>query len=222
MLVRAQILLGFGIVMLIAACTFDTSVSYEGADVQPGADAQPGGDDGCTPLVCGVDLCGVLNDGCGGTLECTECVCESFPAQDTCSGDEICVEEECTSAFGRSYTLTVDQLIVAATRPNGDTWDFFTDPDPYVEVFINDDRVLDTDLRFDTYQPSYDESVDIVIPAGSLLRMRARDSDLGTDQTIISCDFEPLTADDIGGQVLSCVGTGGTLGTTLSIRLVPL
>lgn len=72
-------------------------------DVGPDVDAQPDADmapDMCVPLSeCPVDACGMLDDGCGGTLDCGVCDCvDGEPTEPSCGpcglGAASCNEDD--------------------------------------------------------------------------------------------------------------------------------
>jgi len=73
------------------------------------------------------------------------------------------------------------------------------------------------------FTASYSDSAVFSIPAGVSFEFSAWDRDAQNHDSIIQCTIDPITADDIGWQVLTCQGIAatGTLGTTLEIRLVP-
>lgn len=179
---------------------------------------------GCTALACQPAECGVLPDQCGGTVDCGTCPCEGFPQPDSCLADDICIDEACTLAFGRSYQVTVTALTVNSLSPAGAAWDALGGaPDPYVVVTLNDVIVFTSSVVQDVFTPTYTDTASFTIPVGSTFRFEAWDSDVGTDDWIIGCVSAPLSADTLSGQLLTCNGSAesGTLGTTLQVQLVP-
>ncbi len=62
----------------------------------------------CEPATCGVDDCGALSDGCGGTLDCGECAPECEPA--TCPADSCGLTDD-----GCGGTLDCGECV--STRP---------------------------------------------------------------------------------------------------------
>jgi hypothetical protein len=155
--------------------------------------------------------------------DCGVCAC-SPSDPNSCTGEQICVGTSCVGAFGRTYTISVYQLIVKTTDPLGDSWDAVGGaPDPYVVIALSGTTILTTAEVQDTFTPTFSDSVDVVIPAGAKFRFDAWDGDVSDDDWIIGCEIDPLTANFLRALGPRCDGTvaTGTDGTVLDILIVP-
>jgi len=120
------------------------------------------------------------------------------------------------AAFGRAYAIIA--YSVTAPQLNGTSqWDIDgSPPDPYAIVLLNNQTLGMTNVLTDTNPATWNQATPpTVIPAGSKLEINVYDDDVGTDDGILACVLNPLSADDlhraVGGQTLGCSGNLGTL-----------
>jgi hypothetical protein len=176
----------------------DTGTTDDGGDDFPGDDFP--GDDGS----------GDPDD--GGELPMTACMVENV---DRCSGDNVCVEDACVPAMGRSYTLSVS-LKMALETPDGASWDQpYGDPDGYVQLTMDDTLVFEEYGEANSYEPPLVKTATRMIAAGTTLVADGYDHDsLSYDELIISCT-KTLTAEDLRARMFSCTKDGSTITTKL-------
>jgi len=143
------------------------------------------------------------------------------PAADTCGGETICVADQCEGAFGRFYRIDGVVASFAEFDSTNTCWDGNCGaPDPFVQFTLNGEVVLTTVSSSDTFNASFGESADVLIPAGSQLKIQAFDDDgsssapdLGVD-----CVADPLSADLLRGRVLTCDFFGSTVTFNINPR----
>jgi hypothetical protein len=186
-----------------------------------GADATPApfcGDATCDPAEnctsCQMD-CGACPPGCGdgtcnGTETCSSCendcgVCPCTPFAGDCSGETVCIGTTCEAAFGRIWSITVVNAKVPTTNPEGGSWDALGGaPDPYVDVELNGAIIFTTGAVSESFEPFWDQSVEINVLAGSTLTFWVYDEDVAADDFVFGCTFDPLTAETLDFGVGDC------------------
>ncbi len=188
--------------------------SCGGSDDGGGVDARPAGAR-CGDSVCsaGLESCSSCAADCG---QCTGCVL----GDGTCVGETICISNACQNAFGRTYRVTVSDVAIKTTNPSGDPWDAVGGaPDPFVVVTLNGSVVLTTTEQADTFNPVFSDQANVVVPAGASLEISMVDSDISSNDAIMSCVANPFPADFLRGGGVRCDGSAanGTNGTTLSV-----
>lgn len=172
----------------------DDSNTNPDASSPPHADARPGTPDAAEPATCD----------------------PAFPSD--CAGETICVGDMCEAAFDRIYDFSSISVVVAAQNRGGSAWDPLGGaPDPVVEVKLNGEAVITTGSVSDVFSASYTESTSETILAGSTLELHVFDADVGGDDDIMTCSFDPLTAADLREAVLTCDGTGTEAGSSVTL-----
>ena len=171
----------------------------------------------CGDTVCnGDETCGTCAQDCGA--------CACHPGD--CTGNDVCIGEVCTPAFGRAYRVTVTAMTVAGLDQAGQLWDVDASggaPDPFVEVRLNGALVFQTAVANNTHTPSFTGAVTVTIPPGANLTFTGWDDDaFGQDDPIIACAYSPLTADAFRSFRIRCAGTGAEGGTVIELGVVPL
>lgn len=168
--------------------------------------------DECTTDNCNaagqVELCQVGIDGCmkkllpkacGGGLVCppgTFTGCGACNDQSQCSAASVCqLFSKCIPASGATYTLKFYSATVPTTDSTGASWDGFGGaPDPIVNVYVNDVFVGSTGAISDTFSPSWNQSVDVVLNAGDVLLFQVWDQDVSSDDYIDGAQFSSWLA----------------------------
>lgn len=135
-----------------------------------------------------------------------------------CSGETICVVDSCEAAFDRIYDFSGLEVAVATQNQGGSAWDPLGGaPDPVVEVRLNGETLITTGSATDVFSATYAETTNATILAGSTLELHVFDADVGGDDDILSCSFDPLTAADLREAVLTCTGTGAEAGSSVTL-----
>ncbi|MEQ9495384.1 MAG: C2 domain-containing protein [Deltaproteobacteria bacterium] len=184
-----------------------------------------GGDDVMTPdttcfdvtASCGQTIGGALctssNGGScvGGTLCSATGACELPPcdplAPASCSGETVCIDGSCVSAFPRFYVLTVGAVTVASRDANDECWDVGCGaPDPFAVVMLNDERIGATTTRQDVFEATFDEAFDLEMTAGSEVAVLVGDEDISENDLVLSCVLSSIDGDTIRGRAFVCDG----------------
>lgn len=150
-----------------------------------------------------------------------DCPCTSSP--DNCTGENVCVNGACVSAFGRNYRICVGSGVFGERDAMGDPWDSVGGlPDPFVKVTINGMEVRSTTAKQDTTMPVWNECVSAIIAAGTSFAITAFDEDVASNDEMFGCTNNPLTAATIRLRTLMCssgaasaAGTGSSFTFTL-------
>lgn len=188
---------------------------------------EPGRDPNCTSLIdnCensnfggggGADDSGGSMQGAGGAMQPAEdnsCTVEftegDLQVEDSCTGDEICSRPDngtCASAFNRRYLLFAASANVSDRKPDGGCWDAACGaPDPFINVYVNDELVGGAPTQSDNFSPSWDmELGEATIVRGSRITIQMFDEDLSENDIILNCETV-LSADLLRGRILACV-----------------
>ena len=182
-------LLGTGLLMMALAC--GSGGGDDGGD--DGPDPGPGSGPGGSP------------DGGMAELGC------SFD-DPPCSGETICLSNDCVNAFGRIYKITVASGTTTVSKANGDAWDLFGGaPDPFVGISLNGQQVGVTSVAKDTFSPFWNMFVEAAIPAGSNLTFTVWDEDTSDHDFMFSCAADPLTVIHLRQGFIPCQGDGSSL-----------
>jgi hypothetical protein len=232
----------------VATCFLVAMVACGGGDDDvAGPDAALGVPDAPPGVVCGdgvcnggetctscVTDCGVCPPGCGDgvcsggetcetcSADCGVCLCDDSDPY-SCDGDTICLDGSCEPAWG-AYGIFVLDFTVATQNQEGTAWDTMGGaPDPYVTVELGGELVMVTAEPQDTFDPVYSDSASINVSPGLAFEFHGWDGDVDSDDWIIGCIAEPLTAEHLRWREVSCVGSAatGTQGTVLTIAIYP-
>jgi hypothetical protein len=123
--------------------------------------------------------------GGGGGDQSEPCLIDGV---DQCTGEDICIDQECVAAFGRTYRFWLTAAVATHT-PTGDDWDFGAGaPDPLGYLAINGDLVLETEEQSDTFEAAFTTSASAVMPAGATLTFGAIDVDVSEHDYILECE----------------------------------
>ena len=190
------------VVLGLVACTGGCVVAGDDDDDTVGDDD----DDDSIGAVCGNGTCQTGESAascpadCAGAPEC------SVNEPNSCSGETICHNTECVSAFGRTYTLAINTGTISQFNADGDTWDAVGGaPDTFVEVYLNDAEIFTTGVADDTLTPQwFDTSGAVVIPAGSALGIYVYDEDVAAPDFVFGCELDSLTADFLRYGYVPC------------------
>ncbi len=80
-----------------------------------------------------------------------------------------------------SNQITVSSAKIAVKRADGRDWDMGPGgPDPFVKIFVGGSLALRTEVKKDTYVPSWGEAVNVLYREGVSFRIEVWDRD-GTD-----------------------------------------
>lgn len=173
---------------------------------------------------------GGLVGGGGGGDEDPGCSVTRYGADpfvtDTCAGREICIcpfgddcpegGGRCEPAFSRRYSLRIDAVVFPERKSNGDCWDFGCGaPDPYVNVWVDDDFVGGTPTRQDTFRPEWGPGSGdlgrVTVIDGSVLYVEANDEDISKNDPGLYCERE-MDGDFLRRRLIACVAADGEVG----------
>lgn len=166
--------------------------------------------------------CGACGPRCGdGRCNGTEttatcpadcpCVGTTATTEDSCTGENLCVNGACVSAFGRNYDICIWDGVMRTRSADGATWDAAGGlPDPRVHVSLNGRRIGSTSERRDTIMPDWSECFRAVIPAGSSFGLEVVDVDIASDDLMFSCTNDRLQADLLRGGLIRCASSAGS------------
>ncbi|MCA9678699.1 MAG: hypothetical protein KC464_26965 [Myxococcales bacterium] len=145
---------------------------------------------------------------CPGDCPCTD----NTTGDDTCSGENVCINGACVNAFGRNYHIVIFNGQMTQNNAAGETWDAAGGlPDPLVSVTLNGTLIGSTSTQQDTLTPQWNEYLTAVIPGGSTFRVDVLDEDLTVDDPMFACATLPtLSAANIRAYVNTCSSAAGT------------
>jgi len=162
-------------------------------------------------FACGDENTGVPQnpDGNNNGLGCT-----------ACSGETVCVENACADAFPRFYMITVESVTFPTMKANGDCWDEpgCGAPDPQVTIKLNDNKIAELDTDDDMFSATFPDAIEAQIIAGSKLEIALEDEDIIDSEEVLTCTYNPLTADKIRNGDLSCSGAGASITAHIAVR----
>lgn len=162
--------------------------------------------DGTEP-VCGNFICeaGENDSNCGTDCETSD-LCEgNLTADDTCGGENICVNSQCVPAFGRVYRVYIGDAALMTNRANGDTWDAVGGlPDPFSTATLNGTEIGVTSTVQDTISPQWAEYTTATIPGGSTFIVSVYDEDVTLNDYMFGCQFNSLSAATLRAYVNTC------------------
>lgn len=145
-----------------------------------------------------------VEEGSGGA-------CDSLS---TCTGGDVCVDAICVAAFPRVYSFSVVGASIPQVDPaTNEAWDILDGaPDPYAEIYVNDELVHTTAEVADTLTPQWNSSTDpITLRAGDAVSIYVLDSDVDDSDYVGACVVDPITAETIRDVTLGCGGAFGTI-----------
>lgn len=162
-------------------------------------------------LACGGDDGGPQSRPDAGDEEPLGCDFDDPP----CTGETLCISNNCEAAFGRVYRITVVSASVP-TNNQGQDWDAGGGaPDLFAVIAVDDNSIGMTGTVEDQFEASWNQYVDTVIVAGNKLTIAVWDEDLSEHDLAFFCDWDPLTVEAIRAETLTCSGTAGTLSGTI-------
>ncbi len=169
---------------------------------------------------CGDGLCNAVETATTCPSDC-DVTCD-MAVPESCAGETICLGSQCVDAFGRLYRFRVVDLTAAEFDPQGALWDDSLDgPDPVVEVAIDDDTVLRTEIAEDVFEvASFLENADTMIESGSVIRVTAFDFDEDFDTPMLACEAD-LTLEILRAGGVSCIGSEETFGSAFTVEITP-
>lgn len=148
------------------------------------------------------------------------------PTPDLCPGDQICILDNglggpghCEGAFGRVYTVNLGNVSVPERRSDGECWDVGCgSPDLFFEVLLDGQTILRTTTIDDRLSvESINELGNALIVSGSVLSIMLYDEDLSSNDFIIGCELNPVSADDLRARLFRC---GLSLGPNFAFGLI--
>lgn len=143
---------------------------------------------------------------CPGDCPCTN----NTSANDTCTGETVCVNGQCVAAFGRVYKVVVANGQLQPNNAAGETWDAAGGlPDPFVTLTLNGTVLGSTTAVQDTLTPSWLTQFSTVVPGGSTLVLQVYDEDVAANDYMFGCMLQPVTADALRAYTLSCPSFAG-------------
>lgn len=129
---------------------------------------------------------------------------ECTPQDDTCTGDNICVQFNCESAFNRIYDISSITVNLPTTDPSGAAWDIGGGaPDIFVEGRNGTQSIGTTATVDDAFSASFSDSLSATLVSGVELWLDVYDEDVSANDLAFSCGGA-LTADLLRGRGLMC------------------
>jgi hypothetical protein len=209
-----------GVLLALVAC----GAGDDGGDDNGGGDDNSGGDDSPAGPRCGDGMCNGSETTATCAADCP-CTAATATAADTCTGENICINGACVSAFGRQYAIVIYDGAMKMNNAAGETWDVPGGlPDPFVRITLNGQALGETSVKSDTLAPMWNEGGNVVIPGGSTFQLDILDEDVAANDDMFSC-AGPLTADLIRAYVLSCSSAAASpagAGSAISFWFQPL
>lgn len=171
---------------------------------------------------CGNGACDAGETTASCPADCPTAACTTQP--DSCTGENICINSACVSAFGRNYIVRVSSGTFPERNASGDPWDEFVGvgglPDPFVTFTINT-QAQTTPYKDDTLMPVWGfASPPTLIPGGTVLRVDVYDEDTGTDTLAWTCNYNPLSAAVVRGGLV-CAGAGPLAAGRVNMTFTP-
>jgi hypothetical protein len=172
------------------------------------------------PATCGNGTCEPAEDAAACPADCDPTACTTAP--DTCTGEDLCLDGRCVSAFGRNYIIRVDRGVLPEHNASGGAWDIAGGlPDPKVDLTVNG-TLISTPVIGDTLMPQWMfDTPPTLIPGGTVFRIGVLDSDIDADDLAWACVADPLTADFLRAGGLRCSGTGELAAGHVDILFTP-
>jgi hypothetical protein len=138
-----------------------------------------------------------------------------------CSGETICVDNaRCEDAFPRFYVLEFGTVTIPQTKPDGSCWDDPNcgAPDPEIEIHLNGDQIAELDNDDDVFSASFSDMIELQLIAGTRLEIQLEDEDLIDDEEVLTCTFDPLTAEKLRSGDLSCSAGNASIEARITPR----
>lgn len=169
-------------------------------------------------LVLGVvAACG--GGGSGGDSDAGNVGENCSPTSDGCTGETVCINSQCQSAFTRGYTISSLAVQVPTAKPDGTSWDVGGGaPDLYVTVSTDGTKVGMTAIVQDQFSASFADMVLVTLASTTKLDVHAYDSDVTSDDDAYLCEANPVTADELRARHVGCQGNGYSLTFTVQPR----
>jgi len=140
-------------------------------------------------------------------------------SSDSCTGDTVCISNQCQSAFTRGYTISSLALQVPTTKPDGTSWDVGGGaPDLYVVVLTDGVSVGMTGIVQDQFSATYPNTFQVTLASTTTLDVHAFDSDVTSDDDAYLCEAKPIKAAELRARALECQGSGYSLTFTIQPR----
>lgn len=141
------------------------------------------------------------------------------PSSDSCTGDTVCISNQCQSAFTRGYTISSLAIQVPTTKPDGTPWDVGGGaPDLYIVVSTDGTSVGMTGIVQDQFSAAYPDTFQVTLAATTTLDVHAFDSDVTSDDDAFLCEAMPVTAAELRTRAVGCQSQGYTLTFTIQPR----
>lgn len=129
---------------------------------------------------------------------------ECEPSSDTCTGDTICIQFNCESAFNRIYDVSAITVSLPTTDPSGAGWDVGGGaPDIFVEALVGTTSLGTSVTVNDAFSASFDETFSPTLPKGVEFWLDVYDEDVAANDLAFSCGGA-FTADLLRGHALMC------------------
>jgi hypothetical protein len=140
----------------------------------------------------------------------------------SCTGETICVQDQCVPAFGRNYVFTITTGTLPSVDNQGAEWDSGGGlPDPYVELTVNG-TAFTAPAIVDSVSPTWTYATPAVpVPADTVVRIAVFDDDEPMDDFAWSCQADPVAIEFIRGGGLGCSGPGTLPGARVNVSLRP-
>jgi len=162
---------------------------------------------------CGDGSCDLTESSSTCPSDCGTAACTAIP--DSCTGNNICVNQQCVGAFPRTYNVVNVQVSVPATDPSdGLEWDIGSPPDMYVGDAA---RNAQTATVQDQYTATFNGPIPVFLTAGQEFYVYVWDADLSTADYVTGCGSAAVAAATLRGRVLSC----STNGISFSAAILP-
>jgi hypothetical protein len=137
---------------------------------------------------------------------------------DLCTGESICINDDCVAAFNRTYAIGL-YVDVGPFDPDGAAWDAFdgSAPDPQGYVYVNGTLALMTEQAPDTTEVLFTATANAVLVPGAQVQGGAVDVDFGSQEDILGC-IATIDAQTLRNRGFSCSASGSTVITVLIPR----
>ena len=205
--------LAFAVLLLTAACGTDSpdagpdaSLAANGADAgAPDATPPDAGDADATPA-------------------------RSCALADPCTGESVCIANQCEPAWGRDYRVWIYRAEVPALDPDGAEWDIGSAPDLYVLVYVGEAPGYTTQIVRNDFSAEFTGESFVVrnVPRGATITFYVADDDsnpahpdrsrdaFGCERTVTADLVDPSRGDG----AITCPAALG-LGTAVA-KIEPL
>jgi hypothetical protein len=137
---------------------------------------------------------------------------------DICTADNVCIDNACTPAFPRAYTITGLSVTAPQMMTDGNPWNPDNQdggPDIYVDISVNGTIVTTTAVATDTYNSTFAGPYSVMLDTSVSLDLKASNKTSSASDLIYDCSLPTVSASILRVGYVLCSGTGVTMNYTI-------